>query len=629
MAEITTEEKQKRSFKEVLAAAFTKESIAKGVFTAFAAFSVIAVFAIIFYILYDSIPAFREIGFFNFLFGSVWNPNADQYGILPMILTTLVLTVLSVVVGSILAIFTAVFIVYYCPKKLKKVYTQMVNLLAGIPSIVYAYFGFEMIKPVIEQMSGRTFGYGILLSMIILSIMILPTIASISKNSLESVPAQYYEGSLALGNTKNQTVFKVMLPAAKNGILSAIILGIGRAVGETMAVQFLLGGSVTFPTDFITPISSLTSKIAQEFGESSGLHRQALIAIGFVLLVVILIINLALWFVKRNNAVAGNSFFTRKIKETDIEHTAPNYKRTGTLQDALRIICYVIAIFVAVALISVVLYALIIGLPEVTWHNMFGRSYNSNPTLAPAFVSTAYIILISLLIALPLGIGAAIYLNEYSKRGSKFVSVLRLFIDTLAGVPSILFGLFGYIFFVRLFGGACILAGSLTIVLMILPTIIRSTEQSLSEVPDSMREASYALGAGKLRTVFVVVLPQALPGIITAVILSIGRIVGESAALIYTAGSSFLMPNGILSPGSTFAVFMFNLQNEGLETKYLAHAAGAVLIIFVLILNILIMAVESHFNNKANNKKGAIAKLVDKLIDKVKHRKTEVIDEKD
>ena len=145
MAEIMTEEKEKRSFKDIIAAAFTKESIAKGVFTAFAAFSILAVFAIIFYILYDSIPAFREIGFFNFIFGDIWNPKAGEYGILPMILTTLLLTVLSVVIGSVFAIFTAVFIVYYCPKCIKKVYTQMVNLLAGIPSIIYAYFGFEMI----------------------------------------------------------------------------------------------------------------------------------------------------------------------------------------------------------------------------------------------------------------------------------------------------------------------------------------------------------------------------------------------------------------------------------------------------------------------------------------------------
>ena len=620
MAEMVTKEKNKLSFKEHVAAAFTKENIATVIFIIFAAFSILAVFAIIIFMLAESIPAFREIGIIDFLFGSVWNPSSDSYGIFPMILTSLVLTVLSVVIGSVLAVFTAIFIVFYCPKKLKKIYTQMVNLLAGIPSIVYAYFGFEMIKPIIEDLSGRTFGYGILLSTIILSIMILPTIASITKNSLENVPAQYYEGSLALGNTKNQTVFKVMVPAAKNGILAAIILGIGRAVGETMAVQFLLGGSVVYPTDFIISISSLTSKIAQEFGESSGLQRQALIAIGFVLLVIILIINLALWLVKRNNAIAGNSVFTRKIKESDIEHTAPNYKRTGTLQDALRIVSYVIACLVAVALLSIVVYVLVKGLPEITVDNLFGRSTNSNPTLAPAFVTTLYIIVISLVIALPLGIGAAIYLNEYSKRGSKFVNTLRLFIDTLAGVPSILFGLFGYIFFAKMFGGACILAGALTIVLMILPTIIRSTEQSLSEVPDSMREASYALGAGKLRTIFRVVLPQALPGIITAIILSIGRIVGESAALIYTAGSNFLMPNGVLDSGSTFAVFMFQLQSEGLDTKYLAYAAGAVLIIIVLLLNILIMVLENYFKNKAANKKGAIRRFVDKL------RKKEVKD---
>lgn len=617
MAKFKVKDGKKPFSLQNFANAFNAENIAKAVFIAFAAFSVVAVFAIVVFILYESIPVFREIGFFKFIFSSEWQPAKELFGVLPMIVTSIVLTAMSVVIGSVLAIFTAVFMVYYCPVWLKKIYSQVINLLAGIPSIVFGLFGLKLLKPLLQDLTGVRSAYGLLLSALVLSIMILPTIASIAKNSLESVPMQYYEGSLALGNTKNQTVFKVMLPAARNGIIAGIILGIGRAVGETMAVQFLLGGSVSFPSSLFIPIRTLTSNIVQEFGYADGLWRQALIATGFVLLLFILIINLCLWMVKKNNAVAGNSFFTRKIKEgeTDKYH---DYKRTGTIQDVLWIISYIVAAMVAAILVTVVLFILIKGIPNISWHFLFGKSTNANNTLAPAFVTTGYIILISLVIALPLGIGAAIFLNEYSKRGSKFVKVVRLFIDTLAGVPSILFGLFGAIFFGSFLNmGYSILGGALTMVLMILPTIIRSTEQSLTEVPDSMREASLALGAGKLRTIFLVVLPQALPGIITAIILSIGRIVGESAALIYTAGSGAKMPKSIMSQGSTFAVMMYNFMSEGFSDKVpLAYATGSVLIILVLILNILIALTERFFHNKATDKKGIFKKLYDKLTKK-------------
>lgn len=629
MAKYTTKERKKLFSKDKFAAAFTKENIAKGVFIAFAAFSILAVFAIVFFILYQSIPVFRQTGFFRFIFSSTWDPDNEVFGVLPMIVTSIVLTVCSVVIGGLLAVFTAVFIVYYCPKWLKKIYVQMVDLLAGIPSIVYGYFGLQLLKPLFQDWFNVETGFGLFLSTVVLSVMIIPTIASITKNSLEAVPMQYYEGSLALGNTKNQTVFKVMLPAARNGIVAAMILGIGRAVGETMAVQFLLGGSVSYPTGLFLPIRSLTSNIVQEFGYSSGLHKQALIATGFILLIFILIINLALWFVKKNNAVAGNSFFTRKIKEGATESKVHDYKRTGTVQDVLWIFSYIVAAFVAAALITVILYILIKGLPNLSAHFLFGKSRNGDITLAPAFVTTGIIIVISLAIALPLGIGAAIFLNEYAKRGSRFVKIVRLFIDTLSGVPSILFGLFGAIFFGTVLNmNYCILAGAFTMVLMILPTIIRSTEQSLSEVPDSMREASLALGAGKLRTIFVVVLPQALPGIITAIILSIGRIVGESAALIYTAGMSFKMPRGLMSQGGTFSVLMYRFMSEGLADEIpLAYATGAVLIILVLILNIAVSLFETHFNNKAANKKGLIGRLIDRI--KTKRKTAEVTDAED
>lgn len=611
--------KTKIFFKEKLANVFTKENIAKAVFIAFAAFSILAVFAIIFYILYASIPAFREIGFFKFIFGSEWyvdraHPENSSYGILPMILTSLCLTVFSVLLGGTLAVFTAVFMVYYCPKWLKKIYSQVINLLAGIPSLVYGYFGLQLLKPLIQDTFGVISSSGIFLSGLVLSIMILPTVTSVAKNSLENVPMHYYEGALALGCTKNQAVWKTCLPAAKNGIIAALILGIGRAIGETMAVQLLLGGSVNFPTALFLPVRSMTSNIVSGFAESSGLHQQALIATGFILLIFILIINVCLWIVKSNDAISGNKFFSRKLREGNERVSQLNFKKRGSIQDVLWILSYVIAGLVAVILVFISGFVLVNGLPHLNADFLFGKSSNANVTLAPAFVSTGLIILISLLIALPLGIGAAIYLNEYAKRGSKFVKIIRLFTDTLAGVPSIIFGIFGAIFFGSVLGmGYSILCGSFTMVLMILPTIVRSTEQSLSEVPDSMREASYALGAGKLKTIFIVVLPQALSGIITSIILSIGRIVGESAALIFTAGSFIRMPKGITSPGSTFAVLMYNFMSEGLEVNK-CYATGAVLIIFVLILNILVTVVEGYFNNKSAGKKGLFAKIKDKII---------------
>ncbi|MGN0823911.1 MAG: phosphate ABC transporter permease PstA [Candidatus Coproplasma sp.] len=626
MSKTNTKEKGKPLFKEKIADVFTKENIARATFIAFAAFSILAVLAIIVFVLIESVPAFREIGFLKFIFTDKWqvdheNPENSVFGIFPMILTSLVLTLFAVGLGGTLAVFTAVFMVYYCPKWLKKIYTQIVNLLAGIPSLVYGFFGLELLDPLLQKTFGVISSSGILLAGLVLSIMILPTVTSVTKNSLENVPMHYYEGALALGCTKNQAVWKTCVPAAKNGIIAAVILGIGRAIGETMAVQLLLGGSINYPSKFFLPVRSLTSNIVSGFGESTGLHKNALIATGFILLLFILIINVCLWVFKNNNAISNNKFFTRKMKEGNERVSQLKFKKGGSVQDVLWILSYVIAALVAVVLVFLIVFVLANGLPHITGDFLFGKSTNANVTLAPAFVSTGLIILISLAIALPLGIGAAIYLNEYAKKGSKFVKVIRLFTDTLAGVPSIIFGIFGAIFFGNVLNmGYSILCGSFTMVLMILPTIIRSTEQSLSEVPDSMREASYALGAGKVKTIFVVVLPQALAGIITSVILSIGRIVGESAALIFTAGSFIRMPKGLTSPGATFAVLMYTFMAEGLEVDK-CYATGAVLIIFVILLNLLVFFVEQHFHNKSVGKKGLIKRAVGKI--KARRRKNE------
>lgn len=575
-----------------------KEIVAKGVFVALAAFSVIAVFTIVGYLLAASIPAFRLTGVIKFVFGPEWSGKNEVFGIWRMIAGTFVLTACATAVGGSLAILTAVWLTFYCPKKLKKFYTQIINLLAGIPSIVYGLFGYKFLMPaLVGVFHPANAGFGLLACTIILSVMILPTIASVTKNSLESVPMHYYEGALSLGCSKNQAVWKVLLPAAKSGVIAAVILGVGRAIGETMAVQMIVGNGSGYPTGAFVPFTTLTSNIVQNWGYAGPTEQAALIADGFVLLVLILILNLCLTAVKKPHE--GNKFFSRRIRESDRRDAPKSYRKTGSAQDIMCVLSWIAATVVAFTLVFIVAFVLVKGLPHLSFDFLFGKSGNAHTTLAPAFVSTIMLVFLALAIALPLGTGAAIYLNEYAKKGSNFVKIVRLFVDTLSGIPSIVFGLFGMTFFVIGMGmGYSLAAGGITLALIILPTIIRSVEQSLSEVPDSMREASYALGAGKLRTIFVVVLPQALSGIITSIILSVGRIVNESAALIFTVGSAAtFVPQGYGDSAASFAVLVWKFMSNGLQVNE-AYATASVLLIFVVALNLAVSGVQHFFDKR-------------------------------
>lgn len=238
-------------------------------------------------------------------------------------------------------------------------------------------------------------------------------------------------------------------------------------------------------------------------------------------------------------------------------------------------------------LLFLIVYILVNGLPNLT-PDMFSLEYNSNnSSFMPSIINTVIIMLIALLVSVPLGIFSAIYMVEYAKRGNKIVSVVRVTAETLSGIPSIVYGLFGMLFFVtQLKWGYSIMAGAFTLSIMILPLIMRTTEEALKSVPDSFREGSFGLGAGRLRTVFRIVLPSAIPGILAGVILSIGRIVGETAALIYTAGSVAKVPESLMSSGRTLSVHMYLLSKEGLHTDK-AYATAVMLLIIVLLINTL------------------------------------------
>lgn len=250
--------------------------------------------------------------------------------------------------------------------------------------------------------------------------------------------------------------------------------------------------------------------------------------------------------------------------------------------------CVIAAALITFMVLSFLLgYILWQGLPNIET-GLFALQYNSeNVSLFPALVDTVLMVIMALAIATPLGIFAAVYLVEYASRGNRLVSLVRVTADTLAGIPSIVYGLFGMLFFVTyLKWGYSLLAGACTVAIMILPLIMRTTEEALKAIPDSYREGSYGLGAGKLRTVFAVVLPSAVPGILAGVILSIGRIVGETAALIYTAGTVAALPDGVLSSGRTLAVHMYVLASEGLYMKQ-AYATAVILVVIVVAINAL------------------------------------------
>ena len=287
----------------------------------------------------------------------------------------------------------------------------------------------------------------------------------------------------------------------------------------------------------------------------------------------------------------------KAINKTGFVQRLREYKRKP-LSLVLLILVVLAAAFSVLALVFLIVYILVMGVPHIT-PDLFAWEYNSeNVSCMPAIINTIVVTLITLLIAVPFGIGAAIYLAEYAKRGNKLVKLIRTMAETLSGIPSIVYGLFGMLFFVTtLQWRLSLLAGSFTLAIMVLPTIMRTTEEALLSVPESYREGSYGLGAGKLRTIIKIILPSAMPGILAGIILAVGRIVGETAALLYTAGSASGLANGLMSSGRTLAIHMYVLANEGLHTDQ-AWATAVVLLVLVLLINTLSAFIAKKLTSK-------------------------------
>ena len=287
------------------------EKFMQGVFFVAACASVLAVALICIFLFANGIPAMSKIGFVKFITGTEWRPNSEMFGILPMIVGSLYVTAGAIIFGVPIGILTSVFMAMYCPKQIYKPLKAATELLAGIPSVIYGFFGLVVVVPLIREfgtalkaaglVKNPGNGNSILTASLILGMMILPTIIGVSESAIRAVPESYYEGALALGDTHERSVFRAVLPAAKSGIMAGVILGIGRAIGETMAVIMVAGNQAVIPGSLLAGVRTLTANIVLEMGYAAGLHREALIATGVVLFVFILIINLLFSLVKRRD----------------------------------------------------------------------------------------------------------------------------------------------------------------------------------------------------------------------------------------------------------------------------------------------------------------------------------------
>lgn len=626
-----------------------REQCIRSVFFCTAVFAVIVIAFILLFLLRDGAPIFLQVGLFDFLLGQTWAPTAAEplYGIFPLIVGTLLVTIGAMVFAVPLSIGCAIYISELAPLRVKQALKPAIELLAGIPSVVYGFFGLivltNFIRVVFDLPSGETW----LAASILLGIMALPTIVSVSEDAISSVPREYKEGSLAIGATRWQTISRVIVPAALSGIAAAIILGIGRAIGETMAVLMVAGNAAIIPDpiwNILSPLRTLTATLGIEMGEVpiGSDHYHALFGVAVILLVITLIVNLSAVAILRYLHEGRTS---RSVKQPLISPKArAALVRYGKILAAALLVVFILiaaplwlaaillalgaawylsrnrlsqktiekisfALIVASALIVLAILVIILedivvnGLPALSWEFLTQppRDLGRAGGIYPAIVGTLYLVTGAIAIALPLGVGAAIYLVEYTREG-RITRLIRTGADLLNGTPSIVFGLFGFAFIVLYLGiGVSMLAGQITLALMVLPTVIRTTEESLKSIPASLREGSLALGATKWQTISRVVLPPAVPGIVTGGILSIGRAAGETAPIMFTAVvfSQRFLPDSIFQPVMALPYHLFILATNVPGSSVNKYGTALVLLMMVVAFYAVAILVRTHFQNKA------------------------------
>ena len=622
--------------KQVTRATRLKELALKNLFLTCACVAVLAVILIFVFTFWKAIPVITDIGLGEF-FGLTWAPTEGRYGILALLAGSGIVTVGSLAIGVPLAVGCAVFLTEIAGKRLAGIVSTAVDLLAGVPSVVYGFFGLVILRPLVAGLTGGL-GFGALTVWLVLAIMIVPTITTLTMDALRSIPMGIREASFAMGATRWQTIYKVVLPAAKMGIVNAVVLGMGRAIGETMAVLMVVGNAPVIPGGIASPLSTITSQIALDMGYSSGLHRSALFGMG----VVLFIISASLVGIVRAVSSARESgrghSRRRRAKAADravvaggvnfdhaeapAEHApaqtltaddvtpvtgAVTEAREGSRARIKRLLAegakgggnknrtndLMLGVFRAAGIVTAAVLVVIIafvavnGLPVMSFDFIFGwpEGVNAEGGIFPTIVSTLYVTALAMLICTPIAVLAAVYLAEYAKQG-RLVTFIRYAADTLSSVPSIVMGLFGYAMFVEAMGfGLSMLSAALALALMMMPIVMRTTEEAIRAVPRYIRWGAYGLGATKWQVVSKIVLPSAFPRIATGIVLAIGRAIGETAVVLYTMGQAINLPLTPLDSGRPMTIHLYQLANEGINMQA-AYGTALLLMLMILAFNL-------------------------------------------
>jgi len=602
--------------------------------------AVIIIFAIILFLFNEGYPIFQTVGVGEFLSGSRWNPTGEPptYGAWSLIVGTLLITLGAMVIAIPLSLGSAIFISQIATPRMRAILKPVIELLAGIPSVVLGFFGLIVLTTWLRVTFNQSSGESWIAGSILLGIMAIPTITSVAEDAISSVPREYKEGSLALSATRWQTIKNVLVPSAVSGITAAIVLGIGRAIGETMAVMMVCGnptyGLIPTPiTNVFAPLKTLTATLGIEMGEvaTGSPHYHALFGLALILLAITLVVNITATIIlgrfrEQRKALIKKRFtlsaeIMKKIKQTlylglglvillllvlslglpltfiivalcfGLHYLLKKISRKTMQHLAFSFIT--IAIIIVIIILCIILsYIIVNGAGALNWEFLSGSTTNLGRSggIFPAIVGTIYLIIGAIAISLPLGVGAAVYLNEYTKEG-RTTKLIRAGADLLNGTPSIVFGLFGFAFFVLYLQiGFSLLAGQITLAFMILPTIIRTTDEALKSVPQNFREGSLALGATKWQTIRKVVLPPAAPGILTGAILGIGRAAGETAPIMFTAVvfSSFI-PSSFFEPVNALPYHLFILTTSVPNSAQ--SQAGIALVLLLLVIGIYLIAI--------------------------------------
>ncbi|AVN62273.1 phosphate ABC transporter, permease protein PstA [Mesoplasma coleopterae] len=596
-------------------AKFFKSIIYSLTFTVIAILLVLVIFVIL-----KSTHVFNEQGFWSFITGTSWKPGKDgsgQYGIGLIILMTLVLLTISMVFAIPLTIFATLFISEYLSISMQKKVLTVIKLLASVPSVVFGLFARDQIGALFQLM-GAPNNDNLMVASVTMTFMAAPTMISLSYNAVQSVPEGYRLGSLGLGISKEKTTFKIIRKSASAKIISAIILGMARVIGETMAIMMIAGNSTGgFITNsgisgfLFSSIRTLAATIGLEMTENSGsTHQSALYAIGLILFLLVFIINIVILFmsnvdnikysrrIKREEKMNMNSskktkspkyVYDKRMLGMMVHNRTENkfFKKTySAIMLMLMWISTAIIISFTFWILGDVIIRGLIGLSDPVAFIHMDTENRTGGGIFAALLTTILLVVCTLVFAIPFALAAAIYLNEYARKSSVLTKTFRFSINLLASTPSIVFGIFGLSIFIVLLGlPFSILAAGLTMTIVVLPMLISNFEDALQQVPHQYREAGSALGLTKIQTLFKIILPNAMEGIITGIILAMAKIIGESAPIYLTLGTDIQMPTqGFLSQGTTLTTGIYMMVAEGIP----GHGQGTIYLMALITIILII-----------------------------------------